>query len=105
MHQTVGAEFDGQPLGSLNAELYTILFSLRNTGTHGRWRGRDESSESECVCSHFTDVKAWRKKTKWQRDNEPNVRSALSPQRPAVLTVALTIIAGVCLLLHFLASL
>lgn len=48
--QTVEAEFDGQPLGSLNAELYTILFSFLNTGTHCRWRGRDESTMCVCMC-------------------------------------------------------
>lgn len=49
--QTVGAEFDGRPLGSLNAELYTILFSCLNTGTHSRRRGRDESIM--CVCARL----------------------------------------------------
>ena len=46
---TMGAEFDGRPLGSLNAELYTILFSCLNTGTQSRWRGRDESTVCVCV--------------------------------------------------------
>lgn len=55
--QTVVVEFDEWPLGSLNAELYTIPFSCLNTGTRGRWRGRDESTK--CVCSHFLDVEAW----------------------------------------------
>lgn len=53
---TGGAETDRQPLGSLNAELYTILFSCLNFGTHGHWRGRDESSVCACVC---VDDEAW----------------------------------------------
>lgn len=54
----VGAEFDGQPLGFQSAELYTILFSCLNTGTHCRWRGRDESSECVrvCVCASSSQM-------------------------------------------------
>lgn len=49
--QTVRVEFDGQPLGSLNAELYTILFSCLNTGTWSLERQRWK--HYVCVYSHF----------------------------------------------------